>query len=78
MSTGAAAASLRDQAASDKAHKHSRSEQFVGVVVKKFIRRLGSLACFLQSAVVKGFRLLGGLIGLFEYVFSFHNVCFLL
>ena len=76
MSTRTAAASLRNEATGDQTHKHSRSEQLVGVVVANIIRRLGSLACFLHSAVVKGFHLLGGLVGLFEYVLCFHDVCF--
>jgi hypothetical protein len=78
MSTGTATAFLRKEIASDQAHKHSRSEQFVSVLVYNIIRRHGPLARFLHSAVVKGFHLLGGLIGLFEYVFCFHDVCFLL
>jgi hypothetical protein len=75
ISAGTAAASLRNEATGDQTHKHSRSEQLVGVVVANIIRRLGSLACFLHSAVVKGFHLLGGLVGLFEYVLCFHDVC---
>ena len=76
MSPGAPAAFLRKEIARDQAHKHSRSERLVGMVMEKIIRRLGPIACFLHRAIVKGFHLLGGLIGLFEYVLCFHDVRF--
>jgi hypothetical protein len=78
MSTGAPAAFLRKEIPRGQAHKHSRSEQLVGMVMEEIIRRLGPIACFVHSAIVKGFHLLGGLIGLFEYVLCFHDVDFLL
>jgi len=72
----AAAAFLRNEIADSQAQENSCGDQFVGVMVQKFIRRLGTLAGFFQCPVVKGLTFIGGRIVVFEFVFKFHTVCF--